>query len=157
MDSTDSNVNKVINFLGKQMLKQLLGVGTLWSEYIKGQRDPRPTKSQFACSSMKVTFYLVPAHKKRHPGKNPSIWYNGYFSTNTKAKSNKNPSTFQSGPHLNANASNSTPKSHKFPSCHSVICLKLHLHWDVNYAHEFSDHFHNAGQLDVLSLSSTFN
>lgn len=56
---------KMIDFLGKRMLKQLLAVGTLWSDYIKGQRDPGPTKSQFACSSLKVTIYLVRGHKKK--------------------------------------------------------------------------------------------
>lgn len=34
-----------------------------------------------------------------------------------------------------------------------VICLKSHLHWDVSYDHDYSDHFHNAGQLDAVTLA----
>lgn len=102
------------------------GYAVQWIQFI--QRSERSKAHKFPPVCLLVTeSHQLPFAHTRHCGKNLSIWCIVYLSTNTKAKWNKNPNTFQSGPHFNTNAFNSTHKSHKFPPCHSCDLLEIAL------------------------------
>lgn len=134
----------------------MLGLVTLWSEYIQRSKRSNAHKFPPVCLLVTESDHLPFAHTKQTPWK--KTWPSGImvnFQLTKRQSETKIPKTFQWCPHLNTNAFKSTYKSYKFPSFpfHSCDLLEIALALGCQLRPWLQHHFHNAGQLDAVTLA----